>query len=87
MRHRFSTLQLAWADGISPPVRLTPATRGRDVGPRSRMSRGSPTTNKHRPLWTSGSVDLKCLARWDVVIGIHAQLHYTLEYEIHPIIM
>jgi hypothetical protein len=40
--HKISTLQLAWADGILPHVRLTPA----ELGLRSNMPRGFPIMDK-----------------------------------------
>jgi hypothetical protein len=54
-----------------PPYPSNPC---RDPGPRSRLHGGSPTTNKHYPLWASGSSYLMRLARWDVPIGTHTHL-------------
>jgi hypothetical protein len=62
--HHFSTLRSAWVDEISPPVCPLPplsSTQGIDLGPRSNIPGGLPITDKHYPLWASGSGGLSHL--------------------------
>jgi hypothetical protein len=74
--HHFSTLRLARADRISPPVYPSCLSDdlGQRPGPLVKCTRGLPAVDKHRPLWTSGSGGLRRLARRDVAVGTHAYL-------------
>jgi hypothetical protein len=74
-RHPF-TLRLGRQTGFHHLFAL-PASLidpGHRPGPPVKHALGLPTTDKHYPLWASGSCSLRCLARRDVAIGTHVLL-------------
>jgi hypothetical protein len=74
--HHFSTLWLARADEISRPVCPSRLSRwpGAETRSPGQPCPGLPVVDKYRPLWPSGSSNLRRLAWRDIAVGTNTRL-------------